>query len=283
MGVVVIRPPALKKGSYTMQVSQKMDWLSFTRPAADALDLLWGPYPTEDKPRMGYTAASRNESGAIVMRNPDRPDMGVHYILSGAALTNMRATGLSDMDMLSAVGPGGITRLDLAVDVIGDNAPFDAMAVALQEGKCRTSARKFARIKTLSGDGDTIYIGARPKTLMRIYDKAAQTGSTEPWARIEVEFKHGKAESAARQLLAMGKVDYRPVMQGIASFPGIMWWEDVMGTELTEVKEIRRESDTWLWLIRSVAPSLAREVQADRDKLHLFVSHVIDLVNEGSE
>lgn len=273
---MVTRPP-----EQTPVHTELIDWLSVTIPVGVELD-----YPQElssvsvdTRAFNNYTAARRYSDGRIEMINPDRPDMGVHVIFSGAAMAECRAAGLSDMDIVGwAVKRGKVSRIDIAVDVYNTVVDFDKLEGDITNKNMVTVARKAWRTKSIGEAGDTIYIGTKGKTQMCIYDKAALNKSDGTWTRIEMRYRSKKAHPAARKFVSDGK--YKPLLKGFADFPSVQWWNEVMQGEAEKIKADSPDSDTWRWLIKSAAPSLAREYLDRPERLHDFIAHVIEIAKE---
>ena len=254
-------------------VAVTIDWLSYTmfwnnplfrkyNPAvsyqlicerATGITDTWVFEPPLHGYRYGYVSVSK--PGLRVMMSPSGHQMGIHVQWSGSALA-----GESVLERLEyALNKGGqVTRVDLAVDV---SAPWrirkyydDALA-----GGCKTKARKFSIIE--STEGTTMYVGSRTSgKYLRIYDKAAQTNSTRPWTRVELECKGSFAQNISKYIQREGLRMIPAVIRGFADFEHVPAWATVMHSEIDRVSvpQVERFKNTRGWLLESVAPALAK-------------------------
>lgn len=261
-------------------VSQCVDWIAYTAEFGterlnehghpDVLnpkiskfacyDAHWLP----DVPRMGYTSAfmAADKQGLKVYWNNDRREMGVHVSWSGSALQGENWEELANK--ITGVS-WKITRLDLAVDV---NRKWEIAALYehQKQGWIVTNARKARLIQ--STDGSTLYIGSRTsERYLRIYDKAAQTGTREPWTRIELECKGEFANGVFLYLLNETSPDFRDVIRGYVDFTESLQWQAAMAspTPPWSLSKAEKRTDTKAWLLQSVAPSLAKAIVEDQD------------------
>jgi DNA relaxase NicK len=195
-----------------------LDWLSFTVPFDDALNLSsvaaaasWlahqvfgGGVPLE-RGRYGYTSAYSVLGSGAVLYHEGRPEMGVHVELPATALA---VVGMDVAALLSFVARHGgrATRVDLALD---SDTPIDMFRRAILDGEAVTKShvKKSYEMQSLFEDdnglrGHTIYIGsASSERRVRIYDKAAETSTVgRIWTRIEVQHR-GSAAQAVFELL----------------------------------------------------------------------------------
>ena len=174
-----------------------------------------------------------------------RPDMGVLVKFGGRGLKSYNKTlGTSTPELMGSLlefseemaWPLRFSRLDIAVDVFNDGVHtitgiHGKLDKGLWEFRRRPSVNSREKetagrlsvqsqtIETFGRDGqlETLYLGARGKTRLRIYDKKAeQLGHSNPvmlnkakecdsWTRYEAEFHNGshynEADEYARQII----------------------------------------------------------------------------------
>lgn len=264
-----------------MYYTETIDWISSTwiksHPVYPAS---WPIESVETSGANNYSMGQRFTDGRWQLENPSRPDMGIHVIISGSTIAELMAIGASQKDIVNFASQGRISRFDVAIDLYDHHIDLNALKTAFQKGYCRTratTARDTSHWK--KGQGSGCYIGYYGSNHMVIYDKAAELGlkDTTRW-RIEVRYKKQKARAAAEAYLNGANV--RSLIKSFAHFYKIDWWCSIFDTEPMPLQVERKDSDTWKWLLKSCAPSLAREIALDRNKLHLFIQHVLDISNQ---
>ena len=231
----------MESGAYmenSLRVS--VDWLSFTvteehysvTDVAELLGYQLSDFSSLEHGGMGYKSALKLKGFPITIFYDGNENMGIHVTISGSAVSEaMRAFS----NTLLASGPfgdyyeksfdasflscwlskiqsvGKITRLDLAVDDLGENYfSMDTLVQILESGSYVSKFRKWQNLvdRNLGSDntktGHTIYLGKRQSALfLRIYDKALeQKTDSIPWVRWELELKEDRAEKAVKQLIA---------------------------------------------------------------------------------
>lgn len=250
-----------------------IDWVSVTLPAGHQYTtrhaLLDQRY--EDGGGLyGYTVTRRYLDGSIMATNPDRPEMGEHWIFPGQALNAARDAGLETIDLLHffALRGGKFTRLDIAVDMYDSGTTIDDYVDAYKNKKCITTLQKARRVENLSERGGTLYIGGKSaKRSMRIYDKAAETGEGGDWIRAELQCRAEIAHGAAITLLATRENWIERAARYVAGV--VSWSADTavarawailvsVAGEIIQGRAQAKVADTAKWLLKSVAPSLAR-------------------------
>jgi hypothetical protein len=277
-----------------MNTRQTVDWISLTYPTEVALQnypklstnihelaaaageiMQVGGAFTPQRARHGYALVVQNQDGAALLWDSDKSRQGMHLSYSGTTLNGVDAPGV----LGTHIGRGArITRLDIALDLLGAEMPVGMMAAALQARKdgdgaagapagnghkpVLTNAQRWSLIE--SDSGTTLYVGARSSTaFVRIYDKAAETGSDDrnPWWRVEVELKGARAHKAAIALLRCGVSAARGIVRGVVHFPGVPEWEFLIDYEqIMSFPSDTARRDTDYWLINSVAKTLARRL-----------------------
>ena len=201
---------------------------------------------------------------------------------------------------------GHITRLDLAVDDIGTNyyslpELHDLFAADLYVSRFRSwkEVREYGKYS-----GHTIYFGSRTSSIMlRIYDKQAEQNkkllfSDMPpleytWVRWELELKRERAQQVLELILKGEDIAYL-TMGILANYLRMInddnerkcrctvseKWESFINNigriSLYCSKQEKTIDETRKWLIKQVAPSLAKVVEADGgviDFLHFLIQN----------
>jgi len=249
-----------------------IDWLAGTikEPTRDTNEfILWlgvDDASPQEHATNGYTVAARSKEGCIVSRNPDRPDMGTHIVLSGSALRNIQTrAGAGTQEILRRMYNAGVnfSRLDLAKDLVHAAFNYGKIWSEIQQKRTVGTARTFNRIEGHE-TGTTIYVGSRQsERFMRLYDKAAQTGETgTSWARLEVELKGMVARAAATELLKTD--DWSGVFDGVAramiDLPKSADWQQFFPPDGATIglPKIERQTDREKWIATQVYPALMK-------------------------
>jgi len=272
-------------------VTTAVDWLSYTAqelPEGIAYaypdfirDLTRAPHP----PKFGYSRAYQLEFGIIVMCEGTSERMGAHYIYSGSTLQRMLFAGITPLDVIKWHS-GKFhkpTRIDLAIDVHDSPTLLPYIQRMIARGRYTTSAKKISTTKSLVGNGQTLYFGARTSPLfMRIYDKAAEQHIQADWVRIETECKDTKARAVEHLLLHSDQV---PIYQTACTLARQMFdckapsWRRAMNAPNVQMsKPQSNESDTEKWLMETVTACLARYAVNNPEKniLERFYQRVSD-------
>jgi len=217
-------------------------------------------------PRFGYSHASMDSNGAVIMWNLDRDDMGHHVIFSGSALRNLlQSQEIHPQALLRAcVDAGGrISRLDLAKDLTGQAVDLQAIYQQIEQRRTTGSARTYGRI-TSNGGGETIYIGSRAsERFIRIYNKSAeQELASGDWYRMEIETKGMVARALA---LALVDTDlWHAVFDNVVR--NMVWMEKPASWRLffdndnikIGLPKIEKQTDREKWIAEQVLPAVAR-------------------------
>jgi len=268
-----------------------IDWLSITIPLSGDRDVskfedlqLWdsldGKTMTKDgskwhvsAPQYGYTHAYTSLHGTIAMFG--RTAMGLHVIYSGQCLQRLTSEGIDTDDIIrnAAYFDARCTRIDVALDIIDGRNKVSNFQLACERAQCVTSSKTW-RIMQGSEGGHTLYVGSRSsERMVRVYDKKAQLAakyeqtSYDNWVRIECEFKGDKAKNLMR---ACSENDLIDVMTShlidAVDFPTIPEYGQALNTggkfvEPTITK--RKDTQTRHWLMKMVAPVIAREAAQD--------------------
>jgi len=261
-------------------LSANIDWISTTYP--HDIQSKWRSVVLpleahsfiEAKAHNGYKEAYRHSSGAIVQRNEERPDMGIHVTYPASAIASVEQEfGVTQKELLNYLMLGSrLTRLDVAFNVAGVPIDIEQLFRDVRSGVALTKARTTAFIR--SGDvcseknADTCYVGSmkKRKKLLRIYDKGMELGLDTPLTRFELE-THGAIACSCGTILAARELNQYP--KTIASL--IAGYVDFSETHVGQYfdGEIRlatpthARGDTAKWLLDVVAPTLARQMVAD--------------------
>lgn len=261
-----------------MSIEFCIDWLHVNEPFKP-YSLLGSHlfiHPTKGRltpatPRNGYTEGLKNLAGAVVMRNKNRSDMGVHVGYSGSALNDYRENNVSSLTILRwhIARQASVSRIDLAFDIRDESIEPGDLYHMLQSGTATTTAKTWNLI-TGSVGGSTCYIGSRQsEAFVRIYDKAAQMGVKGEWTRIELELKASKARFAAFTMATGADSDAfkwaQGWLQGFVSFPHPVWRALMLQQAIPLARANKPEKDTRKWLMETVAPSMARYMNETGD------------------
>lgn len=248
-----------------------MDWLTyraFFNPHYSYKDAAAGDWQNDwepTHPSNGYAVAWKHISGATVQWNAKREDMGVLVTYSGSALRWYAEQSLAwpQIMMHHAAKNDVAVRVDAAIDVHNSGIKiFDLYSKAMAGKVTHLGVKKLSIV--LSGeDGATFYVGSRQSELMaRLYNKAAERGILGDWLRFELEIKHGKAVEFARRIALLDPYHAgewtKRVLRDLIDYD-IPAWKVIFETaplHLSSPKE--SDPETAEWLLKSVAPALAR-------------------------
>lgn len=278
-----IHPPDTNRGVET-HIYEKIDWISFTVPFGT--ERVWPDEleteATETKSFNGYDTAKEYPDGRVELRSTTRPDMGIHCVLSGQTCSNNRSY-LSQILERCWLEGGRVTRFDLALDdEKGRTHPKDA-AEYIKNGDFICRAKEYPRNVDARGGGQTQYCGKMASEVhLCIYEKDAEQGITGFRTRVEIRFKHIKANKAAKEYLQTN--DCRGLILGFVKFPNWPAWNEVFATKPIQVPAEKTKSRRVAWLLGQVAKSMAKEIserQGDMEILELFresvMAHLSDL------
>jgi hypothetical protein len=235
---------------------------------------------------LGYAVAIDTAFGAIMCFHPGRPDMGTHLVYSGKALRTMETDfGITPHGLVSWYQASGaqITRLDIAMDVKDGFTAKDAIK-RYENGECATRLKVADKVQSITGKGDTLYIGRRGgEKMLRIYDKAAEQKVDGVWTRVEAELRGATARKVAEKLLERNK-SYNftsATIKGIADFPlWDEWLEALGGVSWNVPTEERAGGNTEEWLLSKVAPAIAKFSIEHDGWLEKYAEHINLLIAE---
>jgi len=262
-----------------METGFALDWLSFTAKGisdqAASKALAFGlPHKawTDVNAVHGYKLARQHPFGHIVMSHPGRPEMGVHVMMTGQAMSKLNANGYDTVSLIPwcLEQQARITRLDLAIDVHDEPVDIIGLTRCKQVKGEEGSAKKWNLI-TGSDNGVTLYIGSRKsEKFMRIYNKAAEMSlEGVMWSRFELEVKQDTCATIAAAIVTLqsGEIPHyvKGLMRGLFN-PADTLYQQIMDVPSIHVGSTKDTSDNTLkWLYDSVAKTLAKQMQLHSD------------------
>lgn len=273
----------------TSRDTASIDWLSYTvhwnkpilhlfgkgtrvEPIATAVTNSTGPWIVES-PRQHYpfVVSSVSNPGLLVMASEQNDRMGVHVSWSGSALqaVNPRAVLRQALSM-----GANVTRIDIAIDWF-NLLELETLKAKLDAGQAETRARDWNLIT--GRKGSTLYVGSRTsEKFLRIYDKAAEQGVDGPWYRIELECKGDFARGVALHVDGNGYDYFGEIIKGFCNWPSSSYWLHATSspTLLEGIPKAEKQRDTFTWLMKSVAPSVAKLLTDDHEKFVTFLRSV---------
>lgn len=269
-----------------MSTNGHLDWISVTFPRDFSLAALSpeaGEFTRVGPGRYGYASLLVSPSGAQALADGTEVQ-GVHVILPGQTLEDMRSRGYSERALCEAIERhGGLTsRLDLALDMVSEPLSVSDFADAYEAGEFHTPAKSATRTQEVGGQGDTFYLGSRSSDrMLRIYNKAAQMGLTDgtAWLRLELECK----KLRARALLgAVSRQSYTRAVVNAAIRDFLEWPNDKYIAAVTapdvDMPELTRKLPAFLnWLSTQVVPAAAKfqVMNPDQDVLAMFETMLV--------
>lgn len=282
-----------------MKIEFTYDWISATIPP-ESSGYLWknitfGEHVEngKNKPQFGYTELICYESGARVMWNTERPEMGVHVMLGGSALRWMSEHGSSCTYVLLELHLLGarVSRIDLAIDVFGSALSPQVLCKPNRKPyKGRGRTPKFTQVGD-EEDGWTIYVGSRSSDkFLRIYDKKKETGyEGDAWTRIEVECK-GKIAHWLGSKLPSGTLSdaystASTIIKTLVDFEDMEWRQALSSDVVALAIPKKSDRDTLGWLLKSAVPALARLMkEKPNDKIYeTFVKALTDQLGGSND
>lgn len=259
-----------------METSVFIDWISFTKFGSSPVtypDAL----PTHKEPTSGhngYTRAFKYASGVTEMFNPNRPDMGVMITYSGKVLERISTlydVSRDDILRYHTTLSHRVSRIDFAVDLRNSQIDLDELWSRLENKQALTKSGH-ARVQRGQDKGYTVYVGSQKsrKKLLRVYDKAKeQRDFVSDYKRVELQCGQAVARNATKLYQDSG---YQPdtvtgMIRAFCDFPDCQEWANAFNSELLKLPvqqldsngdPIVKDSETAIWLMKSVAPAMAR-------------------------
>ena len=268
-------PVTVTRGLNTGFFSQKVDWLEGTFKIGTPINLptILSQNFVETKAFNGYTTASLYSDKRVLMANPDRPEMGQHFVWNGEACGLCPVNPIDLIKHLSGAR-FSFTRIDFAVDLINCNVDPAQATEEINNGKCKTKALQFPfwaeakpsdksdkkeDDKTKPNKGYTQYIGKKASEVYaRIYDKAAEMGIKQDHVRVELVVRHGRANYAAQTLAH--NTDFRRLVVSFVNFEEWSEWAHAMDVPEVQLPKEQKLGNTEKWLLDACAPALARTI-----------------------
>lgn len=216
--------------------------------------------------------------------------MGIHAELSGSALV-----GVSEFTpTLTYIRDRGgkVSRMDLALDVLGDGPQVQHVVDMLNEGQVSTPKKTQREVKS-SGGGHTLYLGSKDSaSQVRIYNKQAERASagvvTESWIRLEVQLRDEAATFAAWAIEEQGiGVVTSSLLKKWVRCDGAWalrsWLYRALNQETYSEIQVseKRATDTRKWLLTTCVQALARESERDGTILEDFRAMLEYLTRQG--
>lgn len=215
--------------------------------------------------------SSALNTGLCVMATEPDHAMGVHVSWSGSSLGNVSPRSV----LRTALAMGAnVTRIDIAIDVYHEMY-LRSMKAAADQGEIVTRAQDWPLIEGRTGS--TLYVGSRTsEKFLRIYDKAAEQKAEGPWYRIELECKGDFARGVALHVDGNGYEYFGDIIRGFADWPTMHQWQEATTspTLLEGIPRPEKRRDTFAWLMKSVAPSVAKLLVEDHEKFVTFLRSV---------
>jgi len=283
-----VPPPDSKTGVEKTKVS--VDWVGVTFPPVmnvwEVLAFI-GAEGWTALPHGQYGYRSGYVLGHIKVYYDGSPTMGVHLSLCGKGCKELPFYQVFETwpKFIGSLLEKGcaFSRLDVAGDDFAGRITKDRIQAALeadaiigrnQVWNFNTGGKMRNKGKT---HGWTYYFGSRQsETYTRIYDKAAESGSSESfhWVRFEVEFKGKKAQKMAEWLSTRDTLEgLQGIFSGVLDFKEVdhretrlrwrsaSWWadfiEDCAKVCLLIEKVVETIEKKFLWWKHSVAPTYA--------------------------
>lgn len=270
-----------------MAIDIIVDWISVTIKDGKICPSDWSnKYEVREKGLLGYTVQVEYDDGRIELSNPDRADMGHHVIYSGSTLREMEDRyGQSAFNIVKFHAKQGhrFTRLDVAIDVLDEFTARECIK-QYEAGKCVSPLRRADAVLSLNDEGSTLYVGRRGgDRMVRIYDKAAQTGTEGVWTRIECELRGRGAYAMVNAISESADIQKTCIssIKSICDFPTWQQWsETLVQSPIPLDMERKLTSATEHWLMTKVAPSLAKFAYNHDGFLEKFAEHVNMLIIE---
>lgn len=223
-----------------------VDWLAFTikdihsvQKVIEFLGFDFTQFSQAPRGAMGYKSMYKLDGYPVSVLYDGGEDMGIHVNISGSAVSycvaayRKKLSGSTPFDgqeamqvddfSLTALSQflkdiksiGQITRLDLAIDDMGDAQFFSCEEIHsyLMDDQVVSKFRKFHTDIDYKMGGEvvgyTIYLGSRKsEAFLRIYDKRLEQKAKDPehasdipWVRWELELKDARAMMAASMMI----------------------------------------------------------------------------------
>jgi len=253
-----------------------IDWLSSTFPAVDALAFAKQPFlasivpSKKTKGMFGYDTQVKYETGVLRLSSKTRDDMGEHFIFSGSSLINiMDRSGKTAFDICQMFDDfnARTSRLDFAIDIKGTNLTPKMLYSMENNRKDKRGRKPLTNYFQNSYGGSTFYVGSRTSDkFLRVYDKASQMGiEGETWLRIELECKGEVAHSLGWHAARSSQQEFYNIccayIRTVFDCDNEIWQNALSQASATLDIPKKDKKDTMAWLMKTVAPTLARVIE----------------------
>jgi len=252
-----------------------VDWISATIKQNErakefnflaAFDMISKRSPA--KPLHGYDSAYRWQFGALMLWHSIKPEMGVHFILSGQALRALHENQFDAMFLLTrfVACSAKLTMIHLALDIMDSTLkPVDIYRQFMDRNF--TGRAQNASVIENSFGGQTCYVGSwNSERFFRLYDKAAEQGiENMNWKRLELVLKGEYAQAFTYKFAAEHSIEralelFRGAIGAMAEFNNADWIEALRGEKTSLALPKYKERKTREWLLTQVVPAMARYV-----------------------
>jgi len=256
-----------------MRTTAHLDWLSVTYPVPtsphDTLPngVSQSPFKRKGAGSNGYRDLLANEHGVTILMN-GAERQGVHCVMSGQALDNLRTDGQTDKSLcVHIIAHGGrASRLDAALNLHGGSMTIDDLAEAYRKGSLKTPARSGKHVKGINANDNGLYLGNRSsERFLRAYDKNAEQNIVdgEAWLRLELECKKLRARALVQVIAEHDstRTVINSAIQEFVDMPGENELNEALRDQGAEIPtRPRKMTDTYRWLMEQVAPAMARYI-----------------------
>jgi len=271
-----------------METSVHLDWISVTHKTPFEMPDGMRENPIFLSGKNGYSSVKQYSNGHMEMMNPNRPDMGIHVIYSGATLQNIAADMKISRDTIlnwHLERGAKATRIDYALNIHNSGIDMNNLWQQLEDKQAKTNSGH-TRIEKGNNQGYTIYVGSKkkPKKLIRIYDKAKEMKDfTSDYLRVELQTNQDVARNGLN--LYVGAEDKYDIVNGMikkfCNFPEYKLWTEIFNAENVKIPvPTHIQGNTEKWLLEKVAPSLAKAVFQRSEFMIEFHQVLKDRINE---
>jgi len=279
-----------------MDLLAGIDWISCTFPYEYSSRWKSCVHPAdtnhyiESKARNGYQHATTYASGAVVMVNHDRPEMGWHVIYTARAINQLKEiSGVTQKQLLQHLSSGAkVSRLDIKLDVKDSGLIIEDLYNDAKAGRIETKSRSVGYVESAkTGDeigAATCYVGSmkKRKKLLRVYDKTAQSQGFGDLKRFELELRSRAALAPVKRLKSTNEQQWGEIIGGLIK--GFCYWPEnpaiiEIFNDLTAIKiGVTQEpvGNTKLWLLNVCAPVLAKQSILDSSLFGEFWERVAE-------
>lgn len=275
-----------------MTYFRHLDWMSITVSS----EVQWRKlFPVTDwtldgAGRHGYKRKFVEKStGIIAETDSNDKAMGTHFTCTGVPLEELRALGMTDDELVTAVEKfdGRTSRVDLTIDAWGCAFTPQSLDKDVKSKVARIPTRTYRLIDghRRGIDGQTFETGAPTSDKrFRLYDKYAekQIKSDDAWMRLELQLRRLYSRNAVKSAAENG---VNAVIGGhIADY---LKWENeeykmlVEGESVSPEKVLRTDSNRQKWLLNQCAASLAKECIDDKYFMERFIVATRGFMEKG--